>query len=75
MKFKNPLTKLAIYSILTSIMGILAGFILGTLILTISINTLFVEDALEFIMMAPFFGMVWGALIGAVLGGIIGLRK
>jgi hypothetical protein len=75
MKFKDPLTKMAVYAILTSIMGIFAGLLLGSLILVISINLLFIGEALEFIMMAPFFGMVWGALIGAVLGGIVGLKK
>ena len=75
MKFKDPLTKLAIYSILTSIMGIFAGLILGALIMMISLNFLFIGEAIDFIMMAPFFGMAWGAILGAVLGGIVGLKK
>jgi len=75
MKFKDPLTKMAVYAIVTSLLGLLAGLILGLLIYWIMTFILISSDAEEFILLAPFFGMAWGSILGAIMGGIVGLKK
>ncbi|MBU0577719.1 hypothetical protein KJ742_03700 [Patescibacteria group bacterium] len=61
-------------SLITSVIGLFAGFVLG---LVIWAMTLLVSTSLD---MPPreivvFLGMAFGAVLGAVFGGIVGLKE
>ncbi len=69
MKLINVIKK----SLLTAIIGLFAGFVLG---LVIWAMTLFVSSSAD---MPPremmvFLGMAAGAVLGAIFGGIVGLK-
>lgn len=67
--------KVIIHILIGAIVGILAGFILGLLVW--GLNSLVEVYANSF---APaqiytMLGMGWGAVVGGVFGGIIGLKE
>lgn len=67
--------QLMCYALSSAFVGLISGFLLGYLIY--GIGYLFypadISEGLYYV--APFFGMGLGTTIGAVLGGIVAIKK
>lgn len=76
MKCKHDsLLKLMAYALISAVVGLISGFLLGNLIYGISF-VFYPEEISEGIYYgAPFLGMGFGTAIGAVLGGIVAIKK
>lgn len=75
---KDPFVRLLIYGLAGAVAGLLGGFVLGLGIyglqaIVCSINLNYGCD--EFVHIATFLGSGAGAFLGALLGGILALKK
>lgn len=76
MKFQHDsLLKLMAYSLVSAVVGLISGFVLGYLIYGMSLIFYPSEISEGIYYFAPFLGMGFGTVIGAVLGGIVAIKK
>ena len=75
MKIKDPLVRVAVYALSAAFLGLLAGLVFGALIAWLTTTLFILEHTDDFVQLGPFFGMAWGSIIGAILGGVAGLRN
>lgn len=73
---KNAFVQLAVHGVGGAVLGILAGFALSFLILGLMMLALggVIVDR-EFPQVIHMLGMGFGALLGGIFGGIVGLKK
>jgi len=71
----DPFIRMAVHAILGALLGLLAGLVVGLFIRFVgSMIPPFVgEQGPQD--MAPFLGMGFGTLVGAIFGGVVGLKK
>ncbi len=76
MKCKHDsLLKLMAYALISAVVGLVSGFLLGYLIYGIGF-LFYPEEISEGLYYgAPFLGMSFGTVIGAVLGGLVAIKK
>jgi hypothetical protein len=70
----DPFLRMAFYGILGAVIGVFAGFAIALLIQALDSLALRGHYS-EFRDIIPFLGMGFGAVIGALLGGVVGLRR
>ncbi len=76
MKDNNDFIHMITTSLLGALTGLFAGLMLGLLIQGITLvlpGSSMMEDGPQLI--APFLGMGFGTLVGAILGGMLALKK
>lgn len=71
----NALVKLMAYSLISAVVGLLSGFLLGYVIYGVSLLFYPPQISEGIYYGAPFLGMAFGTAIGAVLGGIVAIKK
>lgn len=74
-KNHDPFAPVMHHGIGGAVYGLIAGLVLGLGIQGIMMFLMGPGGDLEFPQVAPFLGMGFGSLIGAVLGGIAGLKE
>jgi len=63
------------YSLSSAVVGLVSGFLLGYLIYGVG-YLLYPQDISEGLYyVAPFLGMAFGSVIGAILGGVVAIKK
>lgn len=73
-KVEHRLLKVMSYAVISAVAGIFLGFLLGFLVQWL-MGAVAVSESEEFFSAMPvFFGMGWGAVLGAVFGGLVGLK-
>jgi len=71
----DSLVRLMIYSLISALVGLISGFLLGYIIYGVGF-LFYPEDMREGLYyVAPFLGMAFGTVIGAILGGIVAIKK
>ena len=75
-KVEHRLLKVMSYVAVSAIAGIFLGFLLGFLIQWLMGAVAITEAEADdfFTAMPVFFGMGWGAVLGAIFGGLVGLK-
>lgn len=72
----NPFVQMAMHAFAGALLGLVAGLVLGLVIQWISFFVLSGELAGDGPwQVAPFLGMGFGSVIGALLGGFVGIKK
>lgn len=75
MKLKNSYIRMILYALSGAFLGLFFGFIFGMIIYGVGF-LFFPEDITNSIYnVAPFFGMGFGSVIGAIMSGFMGLKK
>ncbi|KKW30898.1 MAG: hypothetical protein UY72_C0001G0010 [Candidatus Uhrbacteria bacterium GW2011_GWD2_52_7] len=76
LKHQNPFVQMAAHAIAGSLLGLVAGLVLGLIIQGISGLLLPFEDIGDGPwQVAPFLGMGFGTFLGAILGGLVGMKR
>lgn len=77
---KDPFVRMAAHATLGAVLGVLVGFLISFLIQTLY-KFAFPGDYVAMLKndgpvgIIPFFGMGFGAFIGGILGGVVGIRR
>lgn len=75
MNHSDPFIRMTMYAFTGAALGLVGGLVLGFIIQFIS-SFLISENLGDGPwQVAPFLGMGFGSVIGAVLGGLVGIRK
>lgn len=74
-KKHDPFIPVVHHGIGGAVYGLIAGLVLGLAIQAITMFLLGPNGDLEIATIAPFFGMGLGSLVGAILGGLAGLKE
>jgi hypothetical protein len=74
-KNHDPFAPVMHHGIGGAVYGLIAGLVLGLAIQGIMMFLVGPTADPEFLQIAPFFGMGLGSLIGAILGGLAGLKE
>jgi ABC-type transporter Mla maintaining outer membrane lipid asymmetry permease subunit MlaE len=75
MKIKNPFLRMVVLALIGALLGLFSGFILGWIMYGLGLMFYEREVTMGMYYSAPFLGMAFGTLIGAILGGIVGIKK
>ena len=75
MKIKNPFLRMVVLALIGALLGLVSGFILGWIMYGLGIMFYEPDMRMGMYYTAPFLGMAFGTLAGAVLGGIVGIKK
>lgn len=74
-KLEHPFIMMVFYALLGALIGLVTGFIFGLIIYGIA-TFLYEKDILQGMYpVATFLGMGCGTVLGAILGGFVGIRK
>lgn len=75
LKHPNPFVQMVAHAFAGAVLGLVAGLILGLIIQ--GINSLMVAADMGDgpWQVAPFLGMSFGSVIGALLGGLVGTKR
>ena len=77
---KDPFVRMAAHALLGAVLGVFAGFLLSFLI-QVLYKSAFPGDYVAMLKndgpvgIIPFFGMGFGAVMGGLLGGVVGIRR
>ncbi len=72
----NSFVQMAVHAIIGSLLGLTAGLVIGFIIMYIGGLIPPFTDASEGPhQIAPFLGMGFGSVIGALLGGLVGTKR
>lgn len=74
---KDPFVSMVVYAFFGGVAGILAGFVLMFLIMSLATFVVTEPELLEefYQGVVPVFSMGAGAIIGGLLGGVVGIKK
>lgn len=74
---KDPFISMVVYAFFGGVAGILAGFVLMFLILGLAFLVVTDPELMDEFMqgVVPVFSMGAGAIIGGLLGGVVGIKK
>jgi fructose-specific phosphotransferase system IIC component len=63
------------HALLGALLGLIAGLVFGVIIQYINTYVTLAPDSDGPHVIAPFLGMGFGTLVGAILGGLVGLKQ